>query len=237
MEPIFIIFMLIIIAIIIFSALQVYSDKMQLYVVSIFIVLFAMYLVVAIPKNCCASQKEGFEDNTTLGSTTCPYKTKSYIDILGNTNCCDGQVNGSICDGKVKCTFSSSANNKYPICGKSRRRKWFGPIDEWVKQFMNDHMVQKFEQVLHFMSLMVNKVEQLDRRYIKNETIQQIKDLFTEEKSWHEEIQKEEDVNDPLPFQEEIMYIINKMITLYRNQPIDQMYFTQQFQQEVCGKK
>jgi hypothetical protein len=62
-------------------------------------------------------ETEGFAD--VMGSsqmTSCPVGSKSFTDITGAINCCSGTINGNTCEGTVKCTFSGSLANKYPIC-------------------------------------------------------------------------------------------------------------------------
>lgn len=86
-------------------------------------VIIAMLIVSLLPKNCEASQVEGFVTTKSRqtpipGSVmfSCPQGTKSFIDRNGNTNCCRGSISGSKCEGKVTCTLSSGASKQFPIC-------------------------------------------------------------------------------------------------------------------------
>lgn len=45
----------------------------------------------------------------------CPQGSKSFIDKQGNQSCCTGQVTGNVCEGSVKCTFSSNVGSA-PHC-------------------------------------------------------------------------------------------------------------------------
>jgi hypothetical protein len=81
-------------------------------------VILAMMIVIFIPKDCRVLKvEEGFQDSSYI-INSCPLGTKSYTDKTGNLNCCAGEVNGSVCEGRVECTFSPSANSnsKYPLC-------------------------------------------------------------------------------------------------------------------------
>jgi hypothetical protein len=80
-------------------------------------VLIAMTIVILIPKNCSIARMEGFQDQAIQPfATECPSGTRTVTDSQGNTSCCDGQVTGSKCEGKLVCTFSSSLSSKVPFC-------------------------------------------------------------------------------------------------------------------------
>ena len=80
----------------------------------------AMAIVKFWPSYGCDVTTEGFEDSIrSNGMTSCPTGTNSYTDKTGAINCCSGTVNGNTCEGTVKCTFSGSLANKYPLCRQS----------------------------------------------------------------------------------------------------------------------
>jgi len=211
------------------------SNKSQLpkFGIGIVCVVFAMILVKLIPDQCCsASQVEGFSAEST-GTTMCPIDTKTYTDRLGNTNCCSGQVNGNHCDGTVVCTFSGSG--KYPICGgNSRRRKWFGPIDTWVLEWMRSDFEEKFKQVLNYMKAAYAKVGSIDKRLVPRAAIDAFKALLDEEIAWNADILKER-VKDAAPFQEEVMYIINEVTNIINTHKIDRTVVQKQVTTEMCA--
>jgi hypothetical protein len=176
----------------------------------------AMGLVMIIPINCTAAMSEGFEDTTTQSFivTMCPDDTKTYTDKEGNTNCCEGEVNGSECSGTTVCTFSGSAQTKYPVCGNhARKRKWFGPIDRWVKDFMEEEYLDKFERILYSMN---QALPILDRPEVKDKLPESVandyKDLVKEEIEWFKFAKKDKSIS----FQEEVMYIISRVIEMFK---------------------
>jgi hypothetical protein len=211
------------------------KNALQLVCMGIFGVIIAMFLVVILPKNCEASQKEGFEDTEKQSYivTMCPENSSTYIDKLGNTNCCEGQINGSMCDGVTVCTFSGSAQNKYPICGNhGRRRKWFGPIDLWAKNYMETDYVMKFEQILEYMK---RGLTLFDRPEIKNkfdkEIVNECKALVAEETDWFSYSKKDKSIS----FQEELMYIVSNVIRIAQKVKNPQQIY-QQVQAEIIKK-
>jgi len=237
MDPIFIIFLSILI---IFILLLVFSsNKSQLpkFGIGVICVVVAMILVKVIPSQCCSASQleEGFDTGNTGMTIMCPYDTKTYTDRIGNTNCCDGQVNGNQCDGRIVCTFSSS-NSKYPICGRSRRRKWFGPIDTWVVQWMNNDMLLKFTQVLQLMMIAYERLGSIDKRFVPQTAIDEFKALLQEEIEWKDEVVKER-LKNPVPFQEEIMYILSEILNILNKNKIDRTFIQQQVTKEVCDSE
>jgi len=65
--------------------------------------------------------KEGFVDaddtNINLPNISmCPNTSKAYVAKNGDNLCCDGNPNGTGCEGKTICTISASTNNKIPSC-------------------------------------------------------------------------------------------------------------------------
>ena len=58
------------------------------------------------------NQAEGF--SSTKGLTFCPFNSKEYIDKKGNSLCCDGKVEDSICYSNIICTLSTPG--QYESC-------------------------------------------------------------------------------------------------------------------------
>ena len=65
--------------------------------------------------------KEGFASSSAtqtdqgLKITTCPAKSNRFINNLGVSMCCDGQVNSGICSANVLCSLSESSKG-VPTC-------------------------------------------------------------------------------------------------------------------------
>jgi hypothetical protein len=195
--------------------LTYFPDKgIQLLFMGIIGVCIAMFLVLFFPNHCSIIQQEGFEDSSKQSFiiTMCPESSKNYTDKHGNSNCCEGEVSGSICHGKVLCTFSGSAQNKYPICGNpGRRQKWFGAIDGWVKEYMKNDCPTKFQQFLEYINqgyLLLDQPEIKNR--IDSSIKEEVKELLEEEKEWFQSAKQDK----PISFQEEIMYILSRVITI-----------------------
>ena len=198
--------------------LSYFPDKaLQLVFMGLMGVVVAMFLVVLIPKNCDAAMSEGFEDtrNRSLMTTMCPDTTKTYTDKYGNMNCCQGEVNGTECSGVTVCTFSGSAQSKYPVCGNpDRKRKWFGPIDEWVLDFMNeDEYLERFERILYSMKELLPLFDKPELKgKIPDAVISDYKALVKEETEWFQSAKKD----NVIVFREEIMYIVSKLLGMFK---------------------
>ncbi len=96
-------------------------------------ILVAMFIVYTIPVKCHASVvQEGFANPDS--NTKCPPGTKTFTDRLGNLSCCNGQVNGSTCEGSITCSFSSNAGKDIPICRP--------PVTQLVTDFKNGFCAQ-----------------------------------------------------------------------------------------------
>jgi hypothetical protein len=65
------------------------------------------------------SSEEGFTDVQTddIVLTSCPAKTTSFVDDIGNTVCCEGEVVNGKCQGKEVCSLTKD-QGKYPTCGR-----------------------------------------------------------------------------------------------------------------------
>ena len=87
---------------------------------AIFGIFVAIILVVTFPVSCCSLKKEGFQDTNTP-KVKCPRGTKTYTTLSGDTMCCQGNVEGNKCEGKVLCTLSGNSSDKVPTCAKLRQ--------------------------------------------------------------------------------------------------------------------
>ncbi len=64
------------------------------------------------------SVKEGFTMGVDeLRITTCPAKTNYYVDKNGISLCCDGDVKGTRCEGRIACAISEGGG-QLPTCGQ-----------------------------------------------------------------------------------------------------------------------
>jgi hypothetical protein len=196
----------------------------------------AMLIVIFLPKGCgmCSQKTEGFgsfisqsqgcgategftTDTTTLDSTSfsCPDRTNLYTDMQGNMNCCNGNVDGKICNGKTVCTFSGNALQKYPSCIRPPRKiRWRGTISPWVKEWMNgENYVQKMGAELPF--LQRYPTDDM-KRVLKQEDIDAWNKFVQEEIAWFQVSQ-----NEPLiSYQEEVMLIIDHITALFRKSQV-----------------
>jgi hypothetical protein len=189
-------------------------------------------------------QIEGFNSsgasdisNMSQNATMCPEGSKTYTDLRGNTNCCEGDVVGQRCNGTVICTFSGSADTQYPICVPSKkRRKWTGPIDTWVQLWLKDDFYIKFSYILIYMKVLLDKIEPFDRKKVSQKAVDSWKALYNEEMMWYKKSKKEKS----RAYQEELMYIMNEGIEMFRNEPLFQnqeavqKQFKNEIQKEVC---
>jgi len=212
------------------------TSKLPKFALGILFVLFTIFLLKIIPVNCCASESvEGFEVTQKSSVTKCPGGTTTYTDNIGNINCCRGEVNGSMCNGTVECTFSSSTGGKYPTCTKqSLRRKWFREIDLWVKNYMNSDVVTKFRNIMFSMNYVYNKLKDLDKTKIPQGAIDRYKALVDEEKDWFKEAEAQK-VNDEIVYQEEVMYVVNELMNIVNTYKIDQSYVQSQAYSTMCS--
>jgi len=176
----------------------------------------AMLIVLFLPKGCTTCVKEeGFENTTNAIDTsvfTCPNQSKIYIDMQGNSNCCKGEVNGKVCNGKILCTFSGNAMKQYPSCIRPPRKiRWRGTVSPWVKQWMNgEEYVQQFKTAV-FPFLNYYPTNDMKQRLTQND-IDAWSTFIQEELTWFQTSQ-----NEPLiSYQEEIMLILEHFWALYQ---------------------
>lgn len=84
-------------------------------------VFVAMLIVVLFPVCCRVSrmETEGFQNNT-HNVIQCPKGSTTFTNIQGNTQCCKGSVEGTMCNGEILCTMSGSLSKDIPTCTKLR---------------------------------------------------------------------------------------------------------------------
>lgn len=96
-------------------------NSFSVVIAGIVVVVITMLFVSFFPK-CCkvGSNKnvEGFEGDSCLKPelfNTCPLNSKTFQDESGATLCCQGDVHGHTCDGKVLCSFAPNKKD-IPHC-------------------------------------------------------------------------------------------------------------------------
>jgi hypothetical protein len=176
-------------------------------------IVIAMTIVLAIKKCCTVSVKEGF--NSSPAPTSCPAGSKSFYDVNSNVLCCDGIVNGNICEGTIICSFSHSSD-KYPSCNRIKRYKYNGPINPFVVELMSVNFVNNFGQGLAAAADIVQKLKTLPTSQISEEDVIAVSKLLKEEEEWYNENKKSPSID----YQRETMYIIESLTDRFKNKPI-----------------
>jgi hypothetical protein len=92
---------------------------------SILLASILYYNLQALDTSIVPSKKEGFADMSGR-LTACPTGTKTYTTVNGDINCCNGDVNGYNCNGKVLCTMSAPSKN-IPSCSAYLNDKFKEP--------------------------------------------------------------------------------------------------------------
>jgi hypothetical protein len=200
-------------------------------------VIIGMLLVIFMGKECNTMIKEGFQEKPAIQPRICPRGTVSYTDKAGNLNCCRGQVNGNFCEGVVHCTFSSSAQNMYKLCGAGRRRKFFGQINDFVKMYMNTEFIVKFEQIVNIMEQFKPRVRAMVPSMITEQAFSEYEGLVKEEKDWLSEVRYSGE--DSQVYQEEVMYILQRLQSIFADQKIakNPQVVQQEIIMEACKKQ
>jgi hypothetical protein len=218
------------------------NNAIQIVIFGVLAVVIAMAIVIFFPVDCTVSNKvEGFAVQP--GPKTCPSGTKMYIDRQGNTNCCEGQVTGSMCEGAIDCTFSSSGSNGIPFCGQGRMKRYDGEIWPMVKQIFNQSTNYSkiftdtiFPLFLQFIQIVQRNVPQT----ISKNSYDALVKLQTEETSWKDTIpnMSRKELRNRAIFEEETMRILTKTLELLQNEPIakDPMKLAAKIQEETCKK-
>jgi hypothetical protein len=225
-------------------------NALSIVVFGIIGVLIAMAIVTFMPKACpVVAVEEGFQQEMTK---TCPRGSTMFTDTAGNINCCRGDVNGSRCDGKVVCTFSSNTS-KYPMCGASKlKRKYTGEIPEWLNIWAN--RIGPLSQVIGMMEQFGPIINQIPAANLPTNVKNSYFELIKEEKERARQIYSEFGPNTSKPNfdwnlwrqneaidlhqyeKEDIMYIINKLISMMGQAPKLQSspIVQQQIKAQIC---
>jgi hypothetical protein len=205
--------------------------------------LTGMLLVLFLSSKCflgseCTGQKvnEGFQEQAPPQPRTCPKGTTAYTDKVGNLNCCRGQVNGNVCEGKVDCTFSSNAADTYKICQAQRRRKYFGPINPFVKSYMSQEFIARFDFILDTLEDFKPKIKAMIPTLVTEAGYKEFENLIKEERSWYEEVRYTDEGS--ITYQEEVMYILTTLQSIYSSQKLSKNpgVLQQQIVSRVCRK-
>jgi len=206
-------------------------DKWGVVVFAIIGILVAMIIVVLFPVNCGAMQLEGFASPL---EASCPSGSKSMYDSHGDLVCCAGEINGDKCEGTILCTFSGN-NTNYPLCNKQRVRKYMGPINPFIQQIMAVGFVEKFAQVLQIMANFKTTLQTLPKEQISPEDTAKYIVLLDEEKAWY----SDNLTSDSIVYQEECMYIIQRLTAMFTGKPIMQnpQAVQQQVLKQMCSPK
>ena len=201
-------------------------------------VIIGMLLVIFMSRDCNTLVKEGFQQQQRpdVQPRMCPRETKSYTDRAGNLNCCRGQINGNFCEGVVDCTFSSSAQNMYKMCGAGRRRKYFGPINDFVKMYMSKDFIVKFEQIVNIMEQFKPRVRSMVPSMITQQAFTDYEQLIKEETEWFNDIRYSGEGSQF--YQEEVMYIISRLQSIFADQNVakNPQFIQQEILMQACKK-
>lgn len=201
-------------------------DKKAVLALGIIAVILTMLFVVCFPLN-CKRCSEGFQ---TMVKTSCPSGTNSFYDRRGDLLCCRGTVNGNRCEGKIECSFSG--NTDYPICGSTTRHKYLGQINPFIKQIMSVDYVNKFSTILTLMNNVKTTLASLPHTVISTEDLNEYSSLLEEETLWYSENKDSESIM----YQEECMYIIQRLTTLFQGKPLmkNPEIVKKQIQKQMC---
>lgn len=218
------------------------NNAVQIVVFGILAVVIAMAIVIFFPVDCTVSNKvEGF--SVQPGPKMCPSGTKMYIDKEGNTNCCDGEVLGSICEGAIDCTFSSSGSSGIPFCGQGRMKRYDGEIWPMVKQMFekSTNYSETFTKtVFPLFTRFVQILQQNVPQTISKASYDAVLNLQKEETAWKDSIPSmtPRDLRNRAIFEEETMRIVTKSLDALKNEPIakDPMRLMAKLQEVTCKK-
>lgn len=218
------------------------NNAMQIIVYGVLAVVLAMAIVIFFPVDCTVSNKvEGFAVQP--GPKMCPSGTKMYIDKQGNTNCCDGQVTGSMCEGSIDCTFSSDGSNGIPFCGQGRMKRYDGEIWPMVKQMFDtstNYSKTFTDTVFPMFIRLIEIVQKNVPQTISKASYDTLIRLQNEENAWKNSIKTmtPKELKNRAIFEEETMRIVTRAMDTLKNEPIakDPMRLMAMIQQESCKK-
>jgi hypothetical protein len=198
-------------------------------------VVIAIFIVKVFPVSCrIGSRTEGFE-NLQQQITTCPEGSKSFYDTKGNLNCCSGEVNGDICQGTTVCTFSSGAEGLRFCNELTRRRKFLGEINPFVRKFLQSDPRQRFSDLLYGFVQVKNALTQLPENKFSQDTKNKLNTLYEEELNF---FKNESNTQTKLAvYEDETMYTIQQLENMFRNSPLlqDRAFIQQQTKKFMCS--
>jgi hypothetical protein len=165
----------------------------------------------------------------------CPEGSKSFYDKKGNLNCCSGEVNNDVCQGTRVCTFSSTADGLRFCSELTRRRKYLGEINPFVRKFLQSAPRQNFEALLSIFGQVYTTVSQLPEDKLSKDTKNKLDELYREEVNF---FRNQSNAQTKLAvYEDETMYTIQQLENILRNSPIlqDRAFIQQQTKKYVCS--
>lgn len=215
------------------------NNAMAIVMYGILAVVVAMSIVIFFPIDCTITNKvEGF--SVQPGPKVCPVGTTMFIDKQGNTNCCDGQVTGSMCEGAIECTFSSGLPS-IPFCGAGRVKRYDGDIWPMVKNLFNQGPDSRKIFTQNVMPIFKNIINILQRNVpgtISKKSYDAVVALQEDENVWLSTLDTlpPREVRSRILYEEETMRIITKTLEVLQSEPIakDPLKLAAKIQQETC---
>lgn len=217
------------------------NNAMQIVIFGLLAVAVAMAIVISMPTNCTITNKvEGFAVQP--GPKVCPLGTTMYIDKQGNTNCCDGEVTGSMCEGAIDCTFSSGLLS-VPFCGAGRVKRYDGEIWPMVKNMFNQGTDPRKIFTQTVFPLFEQAITILQRNVpgtISKKSYDAVLAIREDEKRWMGTLDtlSVREVRSRTIYEEETMRMITKTLEVLQQEPIarDPMKLAAKIQEETCKK-
>ena len=204
--------------------------------IGIVAVAFAMLIVYMFPVSCRVRSRttEGF-DTLQQQVTMCPEGSKSFYDKKGNLNCCSGEVNGDVCQGTTVCTFSAGAEGLRFCNELSRRRKYLGEINPFVRKFLQSDPRQRFLDLLYGFVQVKDALIKLPDDKLSPDIKNKLNALYEEEVDF---FRNQSNLQTKLAvYEDETMYTIQQLESMFRNSPLlqDRAFIQQQTKKYVCS--
>lgn len=200
-------------------------------------VIIAVLIVKIFPISCrLGSRTEGFE-NLQQQTTMCPEGSKSFYDKKGNLNCCSGELNGDVCQGTTVCTFSSGAEGLRFCSEMSRRRKYLGEINPFIRKFLQSSPRERFADLLNGFAQVRNSLSQLPEDKFSKADKDKLFALFMEEYNFYKD---QSNAQTKLAvYEDEAMYTIQALENMFRSNPLfqDRAFIQQQTKKFVCSSQ
>uniref|UniRef100_A0A6C0HE22 Uncharacterized protein n=1 Tax=viral metagenome TaxID=1070528 RepID=A0A6C0HE22_9ZZZZ len=208
-------------------------DANALLGIGIITIIITIMIVVFFPLQCAKKYTEGFISSPS--QLSCPSGSTSFIDNHGDLLCCSGEVNGNRCEGSIVCSFSTNLNNKYPSCNLQKKKKYIGPINPFIKQMMSVGFVDNFSKIISMMTNFQSSIKTLPDGQVSKEDSKKYDELLAEEKDWYNNNLN----SDSLTYQEECMYIIQRLVAIFSGKPImnNQKLLQKHVLQQMCAKQ